>query len=68
MKTKGSEFAKFHWQNGYGAFSISQSHVAQVQRYIDRQEQHHRKVMFQDEFREFLRRYEVEYDERYVWD
>jgi putative transposase len=67
IKTQGPEYKKFHWQNGYGAFSVSQSHVEQVHRYILRQEQHHRKVAFQDEYREFLRRYDVGYDERYVW-
>jgi REP element-mobilizing transposase RayT len=67
IKTQGFEFGKFHWQNGYRAFSISQSHVEVVRLYIAAQERHHRKVTFQDEFREFLRRYEVEYDERYVW-
>jgi REP-associated tyrosine transposase len=68
IKTQGSEFRQFHWQNGYGAFSVSQSHVEQVRRYIASQEEHHRKVTFQDELREFLKRYEVEYDERYLWD
>ena len=68
MKTKGLAYKKFYWQSGYGAFSVSQSHVEQVRRYILRQEQHHRKVTFQDEYREFLRRYDVEYDERYIWD
>jgi len=68
IKTHGSEYKKFHWQNGYGAFSVSQSHVEQVRRYIEGQERHHRRVAFQDEFREFLRRYEVDYDERYIWD
>ena len=68
IKTQGSELGKFHWQSGYGAFSVSQSHVEQVKHYIARQERHHKKTTFQDEFREFLRRYEVEYDERYVWD
>jgi REP element-mobilizing transposase RayT len=68
IKTQGPEHKKFYWQNGYGAFSVSQSHVGQVQRYILRQEQHHRKVTFQDEYREFLQRYKVEYDERYIWD
>src|SRR5437868_4063426 len=51
IKTQGAEFGKFHWQNGYGAFSISQSHVEQVKRYIAGQERHHRRVTFQDEFR-----------------
>jgi putative transposase len=60
--------AKFHWQSGYGAFSVSQSHLNQVIRYIERQEQHHRRVTFQDEYRAFLKKYGIEYDERYVWD
>jgi putative transposase len=60
--------AKFRWQSGYGAFSVSQSHLDHVRRYIETQEQHHRKVAFQDEYRTFLRKYQVEYDERYVWD
>ena len=68
IKTQGSIFRTFHWQSGYGAFSVSQSHVEQVRRYIADQERHHRKHTFQDEFRELLRRYEVDYDERYVWD
>jgi len=68
IKTKGQEFRNFHWQNGYGAFSISQSEVATVKRYIRRQKEHHRRVTFQDEYRRFLAAYEVEYDERYVWD
>lgn len=67
IKTQGQTYEKFHWQSGYGAFSVSQSHVEQVRRYILKQEQHHRKTTFQDEYREFLRRYDVDYDERYVW-
>ena len=68
IKTQGSEFRNFHWQNGYGAFSISQSHLDQVRRYIAGQERQHHRVTFQDEFRAFLRKYEIEFDERYVWD
>ena len=68
IKTKGQEFRNFHWQNGYGAFSISQSEAATVKRYIRRQKEHHRRVTFQDEYRKFLKAYKVEYDERYVWD
>ena len=68
IKTKGREFQNFHWQNGYGAFSISQSQVSTVKRYIRRQKEHHRRVTFQDEYRRFLAAYEVQYDERYVWD
>jgi REP element-mobilizing transposase RayT len=59
---------KFHWQNGYGAFSVSQSHVGRVCQYIENQERHHRGRSFQDEYREFLKKYEIKYDERYVWD
>jgi putative transposase len=68
IKTKGPVFANFHWQSGYGAFSVSQSNVESVRRYISRQEEHHRKLTFQDEFREFLKRHQIEWDERYVWD
>jgi hypothetical protein len=68
IKTKGREFRNFHWQSGYGAFSIGQSQASTVTRYIGRQKQHHRRVTFQDEYRKFLKAYEVEYDERYVWD
>ena len=59
---------KFAWQNGYGIFSIGFSQVDSVRRYIAGQEKHHKKMGFQDEFRRLLRRYEIEFDERYVWD
>jgi putative transposase len=68
IKTKGPQFAMFQWQNGYGAFSISQSAVGEVTNYISDQVEHHRMMTFQEEFRKFLQRYEIEYDERYVWD
>jgi putative transposase len=68
IKTKGREFRNFHWQKGYGAFSIGQSNVATLKRYIHGQKQHHQRVTFQDEYREFLKAYGVDYDERYVWD
>jgi len=58
---------KFQWQGGYGAFSVSPFQVDAVRRSIQNQETHHQKQTFQDEFREFLRRYEIPYDERYVW-
>src|SRR5215475_4110566 len=51
---------KFYWQNGYGPFSVSQSHLDRVCRYIERQEQHHRRVTFKDEFRKFLKKYGIE--------
>lgn len=58
----------FHWQAGYAAFSVSQSNLESVREYIRRQPEHHAKQSFQDELREWLRRYEIEWDERYVWD
>ncbi|HVV00941.1 MAG TPA: transposase [Verrucomicrobiae bacterium] len=68
LKTKGAELSDFGWQNGYGIFSIGFSQVSSVRDYIARQEEHHRKVSFQDELRQLLKRYEIAYDERYVWD
>ena len=65
---KTKDLKKFHWQRGYGAFSVSESHVDVVRKYIEKQEQHHRRRTFEEEFREFLKRYKVDYDERYVWD
>ena len=53
---------------GYGAFSVSQSSVDDVRVYIRGQREHHKRVSFQDEFRAFLQKYEIEFDERYVWD
>jgi len=68
IKTKGREFRNFHWQKGYGAFSIGQSNVTSLKRYIRNQKEHHRRITFQDEYRKFLKAYEIDYDERYVWD
>jgi putative transposase len=58
----------FQWQLGYGVFSVSQSQSAVVERYIARQEAHHRSVSFQDELRTLLERHQIAYDERYLWD
>lgn len=68
IKTEGAEFSGFHWQAGYGAFSVSASRIPAVQRYIQNQAAHHHKATFQEEFRRFLKEYEIEYDERHVWD
>lgn len=62
------ERQRFAWQAGYGAFSVSYSNLADVKSYIGRQADHHRQRTFQEELREFLRRHEIEWDERYVWD
>ena len=68
IKTQGKTFAKFHWQSGYGAFSIGQSGVDEVKAYIANQAKHHRVKSFEEEFRSFLKRYQIEFDERFVWD
>ena len=68
IKTKGPEFRHFHWQKGYGAFSIGQSQVSALKRYIARQKIHHQRITFQAEYRKFLKSYGIDYDERYVWD
>jgi len=68
MKTQGAEFGNFHWQGGYGAFSIGQSGVAGVKTYISNQEEHHRAKTFQEELRALLKKYEVPFDENYLWD
>ncbi len=59
---------EFYWQRGYGAFSLSPSHVDRVVAYIAGQEEHHRTVTFEDEFRQLCAKYGVDIDERYVWD
>ena len=67
-KTKGGVSRNFQWQTGYGAFSVSQSNVAAVKKYIAGQKEHHRRKTFEEEYRSFLEKYGVTYDERYVWD
>ena len=66
-KAQGDRCRKFCWQSGYGAFSIGQSQIDAVQKYIRDQEQHHRKYTFQEEYMEILRQYQVDYNEAYLW-
>jgi putative transposase len=68
IKTKGSEYVQFYWQVGYGAFSVSPSKKDSVLNYIARQKIHHRKQTYQDELLAFLKKYQMEYDVRYLWD
>ena len=68
LKEHGRAYADFEWQGGYADFSVSQSNLEQVKQYIASQEEHHRKTTFQDELRTLLRKHEIEFDERYVWD
>jgi putative transposase len=68
MKMKGSAYRNFRWQAGYGAFSIGRSNVEALKKYIAGQKEHHRRRTFEDEYRAFLEKYGVDFDERYVWD
>lgn len=68
IKTKGQAYSNFYWQNGYGIFSVNPKNIDKVIDYIQSQHKHHQQKSFQDEFRAFLNKYKVEYDERYVWD
>ena len=68
LKKQGQALGDFQWQAGYGIFSVSSSNIEQVKRYIANQEEHHKRMSFQDEFRELCRRHGIELDERYVWD
>ncbi len=68
LKAQSSGWTHFAWQNGYGAFSVSPSDLDVLTNYIDSQEEHHRTRTFQEEYRAFLKRYGVEFDERYLWD
>ena len=68
IKTQDANFGNFYWQKGYGAFSIGQSQVETVVKYIERQKEHHKKQDFKAEFCALLKKYEIEYNERYVWD
>ena len=68
LKEQGRDYADFEWQGDYADFSVSQSNLESVKEYIAGQEEHHRKMTFQDELRALLRKHETEFDERYVWD
>ena len=68
LKTLSPKFNDFHWQDGYGLFSISSSHVEPLRKYIMNQAEHHKTETFQEEFIRLLNKNDVEYDERYLWD
>ena len=68
LKAQGVDFGKFQWQSGYAAFSVSPSLAPRVAQYIQKQEEHHQKVDFKDEFRKLLAAHNIAYDEEYVWD
>ena len=68
LKTQNAKLTGFSWQQGYGVFSVGMSQKDTLLQYIDNQEEHHRTHTFQDEYRAFLKKYKIDYDERYVWD
>jgi REP element-mobilizing transposase RayT len=68
IKTKDAKYSNFYWQNGYGIFSVNPSQLDRVKKYIENQEEHHKHKDFQKEFLYFLKKYKVEYDEKYIWD
>jgi REP element-mobilizing transposase RayT len=68
LKERGRDYASFKWQGGYADFGVSQSKLPDVKEYIIGQEEHHRKIGFQDELRTLLRMHEIEWDEKHVWD
>jgi REP element-mobilizing transposase RayT len=68
LKEQSADLADFHWQAGYGAFSVSPAHVEALKQYIANQEEHHRQESYSDEFRRLCRLYGLAIDERYVWD
>lgn len=68
VKTQGRVLANFHWQSGYGGFSVSPAEAEEVTEYIAQQEVRHRAVTFQEEYRRLLHNYGIEYGERYVLD
>lgn len=68
LKAKDAKMRDFSWQAGYGIFSVSASSVEVVTEYIRKQEEHHKKTTFQEEYRTFLKKHGIEWDEKYVWD
>ncbi|YCM44779.1 IS200/IS605 family transposase [Verrucomicrobiaceae bacterium 227] len=68
LKSQSPDFAKFSWQGGYGAFSLSESQLESVTTYIRDQREHHRSKSFKEEFREFLIKNNLSFDEAHVWD
>jgi len=68
VKTEYPELADFSWQAGYAAFSVGQSEISRVRRYVESQEEHHKRISFRDELLTILREHGIEPDERYLWD
>jgi REP element-mobilizing transposase RayT len=67
IKTKGNHYKHFEWQGGYAGYSVSQSGVSNVEKYIKGQKEHHKTVIFKEEYIEFLKESEIDFDEQYLW-
>jgi REP element-mobilizing transposase RayT len=67
IKTQGPQYKRFYWQEGYGAFTIGESAVAALKQYIANQKAHHRKISYKEELLNLLKKYQIDYDERYLW-
>ncbi|MFZ1701815.1 MAG: IS200/IS605 family transposase [Pyrinomonadaceae bacterium] len=67
IKGRGTRYSSFHWQDGYGAFSVGHTQLDDVKRYIANQKEHHAAQSFKDELRYFLNKYSVDFDEEYIW-
>lgn len=68
LKTQDESLSDFHWQDGYGAFSIGASQISAVKTYLAKQKQHHQRRTFKEEFVELLEKYDIAYNEKYLWD
>jgi REP element-mobilizing transposase RayT len=68
IKTLGAKYKRFYWQRGYGMFSVGPAQRDEVEEYVRNQQEHHQARSFQEEFRAYLDRYGIRYDEQYVWD
>ena len=68
IKTKDNKYQKFYWQNGYGSVSVNPGEISGVKNYISNQEEHHQTISFKEEYLLFLKKNNIPYDERYVWD
>jgi len=68
IKSKGMRYKKFYWQTGYAALGVGHYQIENLKKYIRNQKDHHRRKTFKEEYIEFLEKYSIEYDERYIWD
>ena len=67
IKTKADKYKNFAWQGGYGGFSVSQYKADVVKQYIENQKEHHKTVSFKEEYIRFLKEYDIDYNEDYLW-